>query len=139
MSGPADDAKKIIIDEDWKSQVEREREELARKVETAAKSEPASATGPQLPPASLLTLLSMLSTQALAALGALGTGEGIPPRDPAVARHFIDLLVVLEEKTKGNLTEQESALLTQTVHELRMAYLQSSQEQGAGPASSDAS
>ena len=52
--------------------------------------------------------------------------------DPAVgkpeirldwAKHFVDMLGVLEEKTKGNLSPQDDALLNNTLHELRMAFV----------------
>ena len=41
-----------------------------------------------------------------------------------LARHHIDMLAVLEEKTKGNLTEEESNTLAATVYELRNRYVQ---------------
>jgi hypothetical protein len=43
------------------------------------------------------------------------------------AKHFIDMLAVLEEKTAGNRTADESALLDGFLHELRMAYVMSQQ------------
>lgn len=135
MSDASGEDKKIIIDEDWKGQVEREREELAQKqsATTDESPEPAPSESRQAPPpASLLTLISLLSTQALAALGAFGEVEGAPPRDPALAKHFIDLLGVVQEKTQGNVTPQEAELLEQSVHELRMAFVQSST--GGAPA-----
>jgi hypothetical protein len=39
-------------------------------------------------------------------------------------RQMIDLISVLEQKTKGNLTEQEQAILTNTVFQLRMTYME---------------
>jgi len=39
-------------------------------------------------------------------------------------RQMIDLISVLEEKTKGNLTEQEKDILTNTVFQLRMTYME---------------
>jgi hypothetical protein len=39
-------------------------------------------------------------------------------------RQMIDLISVLEEKTKGNLTEQEQAILTNTTFQLRMTYME---------------
>lgn len=79
----------------------------------------------QLPPATMTTLVSMLGTQAMVALGVLpdlSTGESEP--QPALARHFIDLLGVVEEKTKENLTIDEQRMLNTTLHELRMVFVQ---------------
>jgi hypothetical protein len=44
-------------------------------------------------------------------------------RDLNMAKHSIDMLGMLEEKTKGNLTEDEEKYLTHTLYELRMNYL----------------
>ena len=41
-----------------------------------------------------------------------------------LARHFIDLLVVLDTKTKGNLDEGEQSMLDSSLHHLRMAYVE---------------
>jgi len=46
------------------------------------------------------------------------------------AKHLIDMLQVLQEKTEGNRTTDESALLDDTLHQLRMAYVQISQAPG---------
>ena len=67
-----------------------------------------------------------LSTQALAALGYIPdpvSGQPMVNRD--LAKHLIDILGILEEKTQGNLDENESALITETVHQLRMAFVSS--------------
>ena len=78
----------------------------------------------QLPPASMTTLVSMFSTQAMVALGMLGDpSSGQQQFQPALAKHFIDLLGVVEEKTKGNLSEDEAKLLDSSLHELRMAFV----------------
>ncbi len=47
--------------------------------------------------------------------------EGAP--DLRLARHFIDLLAMLQEKTRGNLTLEEQRLLDNTVTELRFRYI----------------
>jgi hypothetical protein len=50
--------------------------------------------------------------------------KGKPPQpQPKLARHLIDTLGVLEEKTKGNLTGEESQLLDNILHELRMIFV----------------
>ena len=105
--------KKIIIDEDWKSQVEREKEELAQAPE--ATEPPAGAPG-QIPPASFATLVTSIGTQALMTLGQIAdpaSGQAI--YHPDLARHHIDSLVVLQEKTEGNLSEDEKEMLDQFV------------------------
>ena len=47
---------------------------------------------------------------------------------------MIDTLSMLEEKTQGNLSEEESQMLTSTVHQLRMAFLQTQQQATSAPA-----
>jgi hypothetical protein len=126
---------KLIIDEDWKTQVQREKETLKKETSasqpegaasTAAgqSSQPAAGSAGQLPPATFPLLVTMLSTQALAALGLLhDPSQGAPQPDHELAKHSIDLLAMLEEKTKGNLSTEESSLLAQTLHELRMLFV----------------
>ena len=48
-----------------------------------------------------------------------------------LAKHMIDTLGVLEEKTKGNLSSEEAQMLTSTLHQLRMAYLSIQQDAAA--------
>jgi hypothetical protein len=40
-----------------------------------------------------------------------------------MAKHFIDTLAILQEKTKGNLTDEESQLLSAVLHQARVGYL----------------
>ena len=117
---------KIIVDEDWKSQVAREKEEAKEK-----KSDPAdvdNSEAPQmgeLPPASIMEFIAMFYSQAMSALGLMAdprSGEVTANRP--YAKYFIDMLGVLEEKTKGNLTEDESGHLRDALHQLRMVYVQ---------------
>lgn len=114
---------KIFVDEDWKSQVAAEK--AAAEKAAARQAGPGAAQGGQgpLPPASFAGLVSMLVTQALIALGQATYPGAQPEIRPDEARHFIDLLALLEEKTKGNLTQQESDLLAQVLHELRMGFV----------------
>jgi len=71
------------------------------------------------PPVSFSTLLVSLASTALAHLG---HAEGVDaPADPRLARHTLDVLDMLAEKTKGNLDEEESRLLDALQKELRVA------------------
>jgi hypothetical protein len=76
------------------------------------------------PPASFSTLVTLLATQAMAALGQLPDPNGAPltPRLP-LAKHFIDSLEVLQQKTQGNLSEAEAGMLESMLFELRLLYV----------------
>ena len=118
--------KKIIIDEDWKSQVEAEKE-AARQAEEAkkpAESGPAVGDRGPLPPANLAFLISTLYLQGAMALGLLPnplTKKHDVQLDQA--KHSIDLLAVLQQKTEGNRTPEESDELEAALHELRLAFI----------------
>ena len=117
--------KKIIVDEDWKQQAQKEKEILAAQEEVEKKDEQQEepSHGP-LPAGNFAALVSMLTTQALFALGLLqikGQEERKP--DLEMAKYNIDMLQVLQEKTRGNLTEEEEAVLGNTLNELRMGYV----------------
>lgn len=82
-------------------------------------------------PSGFETLVSYLSTTAMFQLGLLPGpgGERIPP-DMANAQRTIDLLEILQEKTKGNLTPSESRLLDDVLYELRMTFMELQKRQG---------
>jgi hypothetical protein len=76
------------------------------------------------PPIKFEHLVQQLYLSALMQMGA-ATPEGQRPRvDIIGARQSIDLLGVLEEKTKGNLTENEERVLESILFELRMTFLE---------------
>ncbi len=115
--------KKIIIDEDWKQEAQKEKEVLAAQEEAEKEQEVESEHGP-LPEGNFAALISMLTTQALFALGFLQVkGQEERKPDMAMAKYNIDMLETLEEKTKGNLTAEEEAVLSSTLNELRMGYV----------------
>jgi hypothetical protein len=83
----------------------------------------------QLPPASFLFLTLSLRAQCEIQLGLMHYGEGEKPEtDLDLARHTIDLMGVLHEKTKGNLTLEEQRTLENSLTELRFRYVQVSDE-----------
>jgi hypothetical protein len=70
------------------------------------------------------TIVSLLATQVMVSLGALPNPmSGEAEVHPIHAKHFIDLLGVLQEKTKGNLSPEEDQGLESLMHELRMGFL----------------
>jgi len=125
MAKEKEQEKKIIVDEDWKQEAQKEKEILAAQEEAEKKDmqQEEQQRGP-LPEGNLAALISMLATQALFALGLLqikGQEERKP--DLELAKYNIDMLQVLEDKTKGNLTKEEEIVLSNTLNELRMGYV----------------
>ena len=117
--------KKLIIDEDWKKEAQKEKEILAAKEEAEKEktTEESKARGP-LPQGNIAALISMLTTQTLFALGLLQIkGQEERKADLELAKYNIDMLETIEEKTKGNLTEEENKVLENTLNEIRMAYV----------------
>jgi anti-sigma factor RsiW len=136
---PQDDpAPKLHVDTDWKAEAQAEKERLA--AEDAARTEAAPTSdaegGRGVPEASFQTLVGVLASQALMGLGTMQDPEtkGVVV-DLEGSRFSIDLLGVIEEKTRGNLTDDETRELTQILAELRARYVQVSQliaQQAAG-------
>ena len=92
--------------------------------ETDSVSEaPEAETPGSLPPASFEMLILSLGMQAQMELG-MGAPNPEHPPNLEIARHTIDLLAVLQEKTKGNLSLEEQRLLENTLTELRFRYVQ---------------
>lgn len=122
----ADQDKKLIIDESWKEQAQREKEVLAAKEKEENEKQAAEeqAGGGPLPPGTFAALVSMLTTQALFALGLIRVrGEEEREPDLEMARYNIDILEMLSEKTKGNLTPEEQKMLKSTLSDLRMGFV----------------
>jgi hypothetical protein len=117
---------KIVIDEVWKAQAEAEKQRLAEQEEHPSEGGPG---GPrELPPANFATLVSSMVTQILFALGGIQDPQtGRRYLDLPLAKHHIDTLSMLEEKTKGNLSEEEKKLLDQALYEVRMLFVRMAQ------------
>lgn len=111
------DDKKIFVDDDWKAQARAEKEKLS---EQTAKH---SAEG--MPAASFVELINLLVMQAMAGMGMLAGAGGQPiPPNLELAKHYIDMLQMLEDKTKNNLNAEEKKLLDQVLYEMRMTFVQ---------------
>ncbi|MCB9857892.1 MAG: DUF1844 domain-containing protein [Phycisphaerales bacterium] len=113
----SDDAPKLHIDDDWKSEAAAEKERLADQLE-ASQSE-------SIPEPSFVDIIQTLAMQAMVGLGGMQgpNGQAIPPNLDH-AKHFIDMLDVLEKKTTGNLEGIEKEMLDTTLHQLRLAYVE---------------
>ena len=159
---PESEEPKLIVDEDWKTQVQREKEQLKRQVEASdeqtaekvvanegqvaeeltaegdvtedQKEKPAVSSGKkqeqQFPEANIQLLVTSLATQAMAALGQFPDENGqLMEVNLGLAKHFIDLIAVIEEKTRGNLSQEEAGLVAEALHQLRMGFVAVSQQQ----------
>jgi hypothetical protein len=77
-----------------------------------------------LGPIDFSTHILSLASSAMVALGKMPAPDGQPhPLDLEAARHLIDVLGMLEQKTKGNLDEAEGKLLASLIYDLRVAYV----------------
>ncbi|HEX3358224.1 MAG TPA: DUF1844 domain-containing protein [Tepidisphaeraceae bacterium] len=146
----AEEQPSLHIDTDWKKQAQEEKRKLAEqekakaeevKPTTAAPSPFAGSTAEaaprgrstggrtgapgarELPAASFAVLVQSIVTQVLFYLGDLAPRGSEPQMNLDMAKHQVDLLGVLEEKTKGNLSDEEKHFLDAALYETRMRYV----------------
>lgn len=84
-----------------------------------------------LPPASFDFLIESILMQAQMQLGILHFREEDDPGEPnlPLAKHSIEMLAMLQEKTRGNLSNEEQRLIDNGLTELRFRYVQVADEQ----------
>ncbi|HOJ68068.1 MAG TPA: DUF1844 domain-containing protein [Candidatus Hydrogenedentes bacterium] len=147
----ADSGPNLFVDEDWKARAQREKEELARRLAAdAGRDAPGSSgsaattggVGNARTPADARTaptgapdapegnvdpyfemLMGSLATQAMFALGMISQGADRVVVNLDQARLTIEMLLMLREKMKGNLTPGEATLLNDTVAELQQIFI----------------
>ena len=96
----------------------------AGKAEQAYNQTRSPQSSSRLPEASFLSLANMLAVEAAMHLGLIQSpGEEAPPPDLEAARHLIDMLGMLQTKTRGNLTGEEDTLLENILADLRMQFV----------------
>jgi Domain of unknown function (DUF1844) len=84
---------------------------------------------PQVPEASFLALIDMFAAEAAMNLGMAQTPDGNrTPVDVEAARHWIDMLGLLDQKTRGNLTDEEAGVLENVLAYLRMQFVGASRK-----------
>jgi hypothetical protein len=82
----------------------------------------AAASGHRIPPVTFNILVLSMNTSALIHLGDAPHPEGPSQLDLALARQTIDMLALLEDKTRGNLTGEEERLLGGVLFDLRLRF-----------------
>lgn len=81
-----------------------------------------------MPEVSFISLVLSLNTTALFHLGELAHPEtGQKVLDLELAKHTVDTLSMLAEKTRGNLDAQENELMTKVLYELKMRFIKASE------------
>jgi hypothetical protein len=121
------DKRRFSTEGESKAEQEAPKEEPApeepRKKEergTAAEKQPP-------PPLDFNSLILSLANTALFQLGFIKPSEfEEAPKDLPAARQTIDIIALLEEKTRGNLTDQEQKIIKETLFQLRMAFVEAS-------------
>ena len=126
------------VDEDWKRRAQAEKELDAAKVNPAPALAPAPAAAPAVPGApprmEVKTnplfggLVESLASQALLYMGAMRdpmTGQA--HQDLQQSQTMIEMLAMLEEKTRGNLSKEESEMIKQVLDEVRMHFVRLTQ------------
>jgi pyruvate/2-oxoglutarate dehydrogenase complex dihydrolipoamide acyltransferase (E2) component len=93
---------------------------------------PTGADAPQdLPPVDFAAFVMMLTNNVMVFLGQVPNPLTQQPQvDLAQAQHTIDIIMMLREKTRGNLTTEEDRFLQELLPQLQMAYVQAKQQVG---------
>ncbi len=124
-----EDPKKKDIKVEDKRHFDKEGNVVSQEEEAAGSKEDLSAEAPSESPEKL-DFVSILFTYVHTALIYLGdlpdpSGAAVPENLPG-AQQMIDILELMQQKTKGNLTENEGKYLESALFDLRMRYLQKS-------------
>ena len=83
-----------------------------------------------LPEVNFSSFLLSLSSSALLHLGEIADPQsGEKKKDLALAKQSIDIIAILKDKTKGNLSEEEGKLLESLLHDLRMRFVTASKQE----------
>ncbi|OGQ04978.1 MAG: hypothetical protein A2W61_01435 [Deltaproteobacteria bacterium RIFCSPLOWO2_01_44_7] len=83
---------------------------------------------PKLPPVDFTTFILSLASSVQVHLGLIANpATGKPEKNLELAKQTIDLLGLMEEKTKGNLTSDEGQILQHILHDLRIQFVEAKQ------------
>ncbi|HXX94021.1 MAG TPA: DUF1844 domain-containing protein [Planctomycetota bacterium] len=140
------------VDEDWKRRAQQEKELDAAKFTPAPPAAAGAAPGAGgaapgaagAPPKSGLRegppnphfagLVESLASQALMFMGAMRDPmTGAVHQDLAQAQQMIEMLIMLDDKTRGNLTKDEAEMMKQVLNEVRMQYVRLTTPPPPGP------
>lgn len=123
--------RRIFSEEKSGPEAEKAEEKSGQETTTASEERPAEEEVQKepkrptvLPPVDFSTFIFSLNTSALVHLGEIADPvTGKRERDLVFAKHTIDTLAMLQEKSRGNLTKDEEALIQHILYDLRMRYV----------------
>jgi hypothetical protein len=119
-TGPETEVQAERPQDESQKAAEAEAEAAAEKIAKESEEAP-------LPEINFSTFIFSLNTSALLHLGEIpDPASGKEQKDLAMAKQTIDLIAMLEEKTRGNLTSEEENLIKHVLYELRLRYVQKS-------------
>lgn len=109
------------VDESWKDSVRKEKE-----------TAPSETPPKEVPEGDFASFVSTLAMQTLVSLGEIEhPATGQKQADLAQAKYLIDTLQMLADKTRGNLTEQETNELNTLLYQLRMKFVAHSEKKAS--------
>jgi hypothetical protein len=95
----------------------------ARKKSAESSGDEGLPGGDGTPPIDFTTFVLSMSTSCMIQMGELASPDGASGEDLPMAKHTIEILAVLEDKTRGNLSGDEERVLHHVVDDLRARYL----------------
>jgi hypothetical protein len=112
---------------DTEGKVKEETKEQGKKEEKAEDNKEREFTS--LPEVNFSSFVLSLSSSILLHLGEIADPQsGENKKDLALAKQTIDIITLLKDKTKGNLTDDEQELLEHLLYDMRMRFVKASQE-----------
>jgi len=108
------------VDESWKEKIEKEQGEKP----TESREKHGSQESYEMPPVNFATFITSLGMQALMALGEIENPmTNKKEKELSQAKYLIDIIGLIQEKTKGNLENEEKKIIEQLLYELRMKFV----------------
>ncbi|MBW2608827.1 MAG: DUF1844 domain-containing protein [Deltaproteobacteria bacterium] len=115
---------KRALDEQGELKDEKQEDETKKEEAKKEEAKPDDAQGTPLPEVSFNSLIFSLSSSAFLHIGEIADPQsGEKKKDLPLAKHSIDIIAMLKEKTKGNLTEEEEQFVDNILTDLRFRYV----------------
>jgi hypothetical protein len=119
------DEKGELREKGSEEKIEKKEEKEEEKKEETTKEDPHRAP---LPEVNFNSLIFSLSSSALLNFGEIADPQtGEKKKDLDLAKHSIDVIAMLQEKTKGNLTDEEQKFLDSILTDLRWRYVKATE------------